>query len=158
MEVPTATKVKVTDFFQRLVCGLLIFFHSHCCFFPTWWSVYSSSDMKRLWICVLDLGMCFFLNTQSVFFCYFWIQPTEGDSPGGFGTFEQQPIQSPILFPKPPGLSSKATNAKLTLTVNRGAVTFFLSWWWLGGGTGILSHSPLKGFASTSFLSSLQLL
>lgn len=29
MEVPATTKVKVTDFFQRLVCGLLIFFHSH---------------------------------------------------------------------------------------------------------------------------------
>lgn len=28
MEVPATTKVKVTDFFQRLVCGLLIFFHS----------------------------------------------------------------------------------------------------------------------------------
>ncbi|XP_023285539.1 rhophilin-2 [Seriola lalandi dorsalis] len=33
MEVPATTKVKVSDFFQRLVCGLLISFHSHCCFF-----------------------------------------------------------------------------------------------------------------------------
>lgn len=33
MEVPTTTKVKVADFFQRLVCGLLISFRSHCCSF-----------------------------------------------------------------------------------------------------------------------------
>ena len=28
IEMPMSTKVKVTDFFQRLVCGLLIFFHN----------------------------------------------------------------------------------------------------------------------------------
>lgn len=60
MEVPTATKVKVVDFFQRLVCGLLIPFHSHhcCCFFLMWWLVYSWSDVKQLWICALSIELC----------------------------------------------------------------------------------------------------
>lgn len=67
MEVPTTTKVKVTDFFQRLVCGLLIFFHLQCFLHAGWF--YSSSNMTWLWICFVDLlSVLVFFNTQSLFF------------------------------------------------------------------------------------------
>lgn len=46
MAVPTTTKVKVADFFQRLVCGLLIFFHSRWCFFP--WRLLDSINHMTL--------------------------------------------------------------------------------------------------------------
>lgn len=70
MEVPATTKVKVTDFFQRLVRGLLIFFHSHCCIFCTRWLVCSASDMKQLDLCFRCLKYSYVYNTQGVFLLF----------------------------------------------------------------------------------------
>lgn len=106
MEVSTTTKVKVTDFFQRLVCGLLIFFHSHYCFFlHCGCLIHQVTWNGSGYVFFKTLEVYLFLKHPEFIFCYFWIQPTKDESPGCFGTFE--PIWSPLLLPKRPGLSSK---------------------------------------------------
>lgn len=44
------------------------------------------------------------------------------EAPGSFGVFDYQRIQSPLVFPKLPGISSKTLNAKLTLTMDTGTL------------------------------------
>lgn len=52
MEFPAAAKVKVVDFFQRLVRGLLTIY-SHISYMVVG-LVYSLKDIKCLWVCVLS--------------------------------------------------------------------------------------------------------
>lgn len=111
MEVPATTKVKVTDFFQRLVCGLLIFFHS-----PR--GLHSSSGRfihqvtpngsdsnSRCWRCYQ-----FHQLPRAYFFCHFWIKLTTGGI--GFSVGSPLGLQSFLDFhPK--------LKQELTLTLDK---------------------------------------
>lgn len=71
MEIPATTKVKVTDFFQRLVCGLLIFFHSPCGYILAVVVLFIKWHQMALIHCQDVEDLTKFTSTKELFFATF---------------------------------------------------------------------------------------